>query len=108
MLSLSNPQSIFLNGLNTKYRGYVGGFGSGKTFVGCLDLLLFAGKYPGTRMGYFGPTYPAIRDIFFPTFEEAAGLLGFTVDIKEPNKEVHIYRDGKFYGTVICLSLIHI
>ena len=56
-------------------------------------------------MGYFGPTYPAIRDIFFPTFEEAAELLGFTVDIKESNKEVHIYRDGKFYGTVICRSM---
>ena len=27
MLSLSKPQSIFLNGLNTKYRAYVGGFG---------------------------------------------------------------------------------
>lgn len=105
MLSLSNPQSIFLNGLNTKYRGYVGGFGSGKTFVGCLDLLLFAGKHPGTRMGYFGPTYPAIRDIFFPTFEEAAAMLGFTCDIKESNKEVHIYRDGKYYGTVICRSM---
>mgnify|MGYP005991916933 FL=1 len=105
MLSLSNPQSIFLNGLNTKYRAYVGGFGSGKTFVGCLDLLIFFSKYPGTVQGYFGPTYPAIRDIFFPTFAEAAELMGFTVDTKESNKEVHVYRDGKFYGTVICRSM---
>ena len=105
MLSLSNPQSIFLNGLNTKYRAYVGGFGSGKTFVGCLDLLIFFSKHPGTVQGYFGPTYPAIRDIFFPTFAEAAELMGFTVDTKESNKEVHVYRDGKFYGTVICRSM---
>ena len=27
MLRLSNPQNIFLNGLNTKFRAYVGGFG---------------------------------------------------------------------------------
>lgn len=104
-IQLSNPQGIFLNGLNTKFRGYVGGFGSGKTFVGCLDLLQFFAAHPGTRQGYFGPSYPAIRDIFYPTFEEAAELLGFTVDIKESNKEVHVYRSGFYYGTVICRSM---
>ena len=104
-IKLSAPQGIFLNGMNTKYRAYVGGFGSGKTFVGCLDLITFMAKHPGTKTGYFGPTYPAIRDIFFPTFEEAANLLGFTVDIKETNKEVHLYRLGRYYGTVICRSM---
>ena len=102
---LSAPQGIYLNGMKSKYRGYVGGFGSGKTFIGCVDLIVFMGKHPGTRVGYFGPTYPAIRDIFYPTFEEAAHLLGFTVDIKETNKEVHLYRCGNYYGTVICRSM---
>ena len=68
MPELSAPQGIFLNGLNTKFRAYVGGFGSGKTFVGCLDLLTFAAQHPGTVQGYFGATYPSIRDIFYPTF----------------------------------------
>lgn len=102
---LSYPQHVFLNELSTKFRAYVGGFGSGKTFVGCLDLLNFFAKHPGTRQGYFGPTYPAIRDIFYPTFEEAAEMLGFTVEIREANKEVHIYRGRKYYGTVICRSM---
>jgi hypothetical protein len=105
MLSLSNPQGIFLNGLNTKYRAYVGGFGSGKTFVGCLDLLNFALKHPKTRQGYFAPTFPDIRDIFFPTIEEAAHMLGFTVDIKVGNKEVELYRGRAWYGTIICRSM---
>ena len=105
MSELSYPQHVFLNGLDTKFRAYVGGFGSGKTYVGCLDLLNFFGKHPGTRQGYFGPSYPAIRDIFYPTFEEAAYSLGFTVDIKESNKEIHVYRNGKYYGTVICRSM---
>lgn len=104
-LNISAPQNVFLNGLNTKYRAYVGGFGSGKTFVGCMDLLIFFGQNPRTRQGYFGTSYPAIRDIFFPTFEEAAELMGFTVDIKESNKEVHVYRNGFYYGTVICRSM---
>lgn len=104
-ISLSAPQGLFLDGMKSKYRAYVGGFGSGKTFVGCLDLIKFMGEHPGTRTGYFGPTYPAIRDIFYPTFEEAAHLMGFTVDIKETNKEVHLYRCGRYYGTVICRSM---
>ena len=105
MPTLSAPQDIFLNGLKTKYRAYVGGFGSGKTFVGCVDLLTFFGKHPGTVQGYFGISYPSMRDIFYPTFEEAAHMMGFTVVIREANKEAHVYRNGFYYGTVICRSM---
>lgn len=105
MLSLSAPQSIFLNNLNTKYRGYVGGYGSGKTFIGCIDQLIFAGQYPKTLQGYFAPSYPAIRDIYYPTFDEAAHMMGFNTIIREANKEVHIYRNGGYYGTIICRSM---
>jgi len=105
MLQLSNPQGIFLNGLNTKFRSYVGGFGSGKTFVGCMDLLTFALAHPGIIQGYFAPTYPSIRDIFYQVFDEVATMLGFRTDIKEANKEVHIYRGSVYYGTIICRSM---
>lgn len=102
---LSNPQNIFLNGLNTKYRAYVGGFGSGKTYVGCLDLLMFAMQNPKTVQGYFGPSYGAIRDIFYPTFEEAALSLGFRCDIKVGSKEIDLYFGRAYYGTIICRSM---
>jgi len=105
MPSLNAPQDIFINKLNTKYRAFVGGFGSSKTFSGCLDLLIFAGKNPKTRQGYFAPTYSDIKDIFFPTIEEAAQMMGFTVDIKVGNKEVHLYRGRLYYGTIICRSM---
>jgi hypothetical protein len=75
---LSAPQHLFLDpihGLDTKFRAYVGGFGSGKTFVGCIDLLKFFGEHPKTTQGYFGVSYPSIRDIFYPTFEEAAEMV---------------------------------
>lgn len=103
-LRVSAPQGVFLNRLNTKFRAYVGGFGSGKTFVGCLDALLFAGTHPGTIQGYFAPTYRDIRDTFWPTMDEAAELLGFTLKIKRADKEVHIYRGRVFYGVIICRS----
>ena len=105
MPKISAPQNIFLNHLNTKYRAYVGGFGSGKTFVGCMDLLTFFGQHPKTVQGYFGISYSAIRDIFYPTLREACELMGFKADIKEGNKECHIYRNGCYYGTIICRSM---
>lgn len=106
-MNLSAPQYTFLRELDTKYRAYVGGFGSGKTFVGCVDLLLFAGEHPRVTQGYFAPTYGAIRDIFYPTFEEAAHMLGYTVEVNFSNKEVHLYRGPRFYGTIICRSMDH-
>lgn len=104
-LAISASQDVFLNRLNTKYRAFVGGFGSAKTFSGCLDLLLFASEHPGTRQGYFAPTYPDIRDIFWPTIEEAAALIGFRTEVNSGNKEVHLYRGRVYYGTVICRSM---
>lgn len=104
-LSLSKPQEVFLQGLNTKFRSYVGGFGSGKTFVGCLDLLLFAGEHPNVAQGYFAPTYRDIRDTFWPTIEEAGDLLGFRVVVRKADKEVHLYRGKLYYGVIICRSM---
>lgn len=104
-LSLSEPQAVFLRGLDTKFRAYVGGFGSGKTFVGCLDLLMFAGEHPGIAQGYFAPTYRDIRDTFWPTIEEAGEMLGFRVVVRRADKEVHLYRGRSYYGVIICRSM---
>lgn len=104
-LTVSAPQGIFLNELGTKFKGYVGGFGSGKTFVGCLDLALFAGAHPKTAQGYFAPTYRDIRDTFWPTMDEAATLLGFTAKIRKADKEVALYRGRAYYGTIVCRSM---
>jgi hypothetical protein len=104
-LSLSEPQAIFLRSLPTKFRAFVGGFGSGKTFVGGLDLALFAGEHPGLVQGYFAPTYRDIRDTFWPTMDEAAHALGFRTKIKASDKEVEFYRGKVYYGNVICRSM---
>lgn len=104
-LSLSEPQAVYLRGLNTKFRAFVGGFGSGKTFVGGLDLSLFAGRHPGLVQGYFAPTYRDIRDTFYPTIDEAAFELGFSTRVKSADKEVSFHRGKTYYGTVICRSM---
>lgn len=56
-------------------------------------------------MGYFAPTYPQIRDIFFPTIEEVASDWGLRVSIKEANKEVDFYSGRNYRGTTICRSM---
>ena len=96
---------MFLSGLDTKFRAFVGGFGSGKTFVGCLDDCLFAGANPKTVQGYFAPTYRDIRDTLWPTMDEAATLLGFTMKLKKADKEFDLYRGKVYYGTTICRSM---
>lgn len=104
-IKLSYPQNVFLNGLKTKNTAYVGGFGSGKTFVACLKLLIYIGRFPKQTWGFWAPSFPLIRDVFYPTFEEAASLMGFRVDINVGNKEAHVYRGSIYYGTVICRSM---
>lgn len=104
MLRLSEPQAVFLN-LPTKFRAFVGGYGSGKSFVGGVDLTRFAMEHPGYLQGYFAPTYRDIRDIFYPTIGEISEKFGITADIKTGDKEVTLRTGRKYYGTIICRSM---
>lgn len=78
---------------------------SGKTFVGCVDLLTFASRYPKVNQGYFSISYPAIRDIFYPTLEECAHMMGFRIRVNKSEKAVSLFRGGFYYGTIICRSM---
>ena len=62
--TLNVPQANFLQ-LPNKFRAFVAGFGSGKTWVGCSSLCDKSWSFPKVPLGYFAPTYPQIRDIFF-------------------------------------------
>lgn len=104
MPTLNVPQSKFL-ALEAKYRAFVAGFGSGKTWVGCAGLCAHAWEWPRINAGYFAPSFPQIRDIFYPTIEEVAHDWGLRVDIKESNKEVDFYSGRQYRTTVICRSM---
>lgn len=104
MPRLNEPQAAFLQ-MPHKFRAFVGGFGSGKTWVGCGSLCRHAWEHPRIPAGYFAPTYPQIRDIFYPTIEEVAHDWGLRTDITESNKEVHLYAGRQYRGTIICRSM---
>ena len=102
--TLNIPQAKFL-AMPHKFKAFVAGFGSGKTWVGCSDLAKHFWEHPGVDVGYFAPTYPQIRDIFYPTVEEALEPWGFSVKIRESNKEVDVFQRNIKRGTVICRSM---
>ena len=102
--TLNEPQKRFLD-LPHKYRAFVAGFGSGKTWVGCAAICKHAYKWPKINVGYFAPTYGHIRDIFYPTIEEVAADWGLNVKIHLANKEVDIYVGRHYRMTVLCRSL---
>lgn len=104
LATFNKPQARFLE-LETKFRAFVGGYGSGKTWVGCGSQIIHMIEHPRVPLGYFAPTYPQIRDIYFPTIDEVAYSFGMRADVKESNKEVHIYRGSKYYGTSIARSM---
>ena len=104
MPSLNSPQYEFTQ-LPNKFRAFVAGFGSGKTWVGCANLCLHFFKNPNVPAGYFAPTYSQIRDIFYPTIEEVAEDWGLECDVQVSHKEVHLSLNGERIGTIICRSM---
>lgn len=103
-VSLNNPQTDFIE-LPHKFRAFVAGFGGGKTWVGSTAMGLRYYSAPRVNQAYYAPTYPHIRDIFFPTIDEVAHGLNLRVEIKEANKEVHFYSGPTYRGTTICRSM---
>ena len=104
MPTLNRPQARFLQ-LPHKYRAFVAGFGSGKTWVGCAAQAKHSWEHPRIHAGYFAPTYGHIRDIFYPTIEEVAEDWGLTCKINEGNKEVHLFSGRRYRNTILCRSL---
>jgi len=105
-LNLNIPQNDFYH-MDKPFRAFVAGYRGGKTFLGCVRLCTLALEYPGIRLGYFAPTYPQIRDIFYSTIGDVAELLGMQVDIKTSNNEVSLYFHGDLHAVVKCRSMEH-
>lgn len=75
-------------------RGFVGGRGAGKSFIGALDLLRRARSGRLYLVG--GPTYPQLRDTSWRTFREVAGDLNRLVEerISPPLQMTITTEDG--------------
>ncbi len=112
MIKLNKPQGEFLS-VTEPFRAYVGGYRAGKTFVGCVRLWQLACAHPSIKLGYFAPTYPHIRDIFYTTMEEVAELYSdhagghCSVKVLKAEHIVKMYVNGELLATVMCKSMEH-
>lgn len=99
MIELTESQGKFIK---SEYRNsaFVGGYGSGKTFVGILKLVREKLRQPGTNMAYYMPTYPLIRDVAFPRISEMFDQMGIKYRLNETHKE--FITD---YGSIIMRSM---
>lgn len=101
---MNDPQARFMS-MRQKFRAFVGGFGSGKTWTISSALCGHAYAHIGVPCGYFAPTYGHIRDIFYPTVEEVAEQWGLTASIKQGVHEVTLHRGRRVLSTIICRSM---
>lgn len=104
VFTLNKPQYEFLS-LPHKFKAYVAGFGSGKTYVGCAGMCAHFYEHPRINQGYFAPSYSLIRDIFYPTIQEVAELMGLRAKVKKGNHEVEIYSGKLYRGIIHCRSM---
>lgn len=102
--TLNLPQAEFL-ALDRKFKLFVAGFGSGKTWAGGAGLCKHAWEFPRVNAGYFAPTFPLIRDVFYPTIDEVAFDWGLRAKVTQSNKEVHLYSGRQYRTTIICRSM---
>lgn len=103
-IELSRPQLEFLS-LQDRFAAFVGGYGSGKSFVGACFLIGAHHQFPRTKTGYFGPSYRNIKDVFHPTIEQVSDLHGYTTRVRVSDNEIDLYRGKIYTGTIICRSL---
>ena len=61
----------------SKYSALVAGYGSGKTTAFCIRALKECGRNAGKRILLAEPTYPMVRDVLQPTFEQVLRESGF-------------------------------
>jgi len=73
-ISLHQAQAEF-RASNALYRGFVGGIGSGKTWVGAYDMLVRASQQQGLYAVY-APTYVMLRDVSYRAFRGIGSQLG--------------------------------
>lgn len=86
ILKLSKPQLIFC-ATKSKYPGFVGGLGSGKTHAGITRAVSKKLQYPSCNVGYYLPTYDLVRQIGYPRFEDYLTRLGIPYTLNKSDHE---------------------
>jgi hypothetical protein len=88
--------------LKSKFRGYSGPVGSGKTLWLCDHLIYLAGRNEG-RVGLLGaPTYPMLRDASLRTMFERLETYDVRFDHKKSENNIYLKDVG---STILCRAV---
>ena len=87
--AIRNAKPATINLLN-----YVGGLGSGKTFIGALMLAAYVASYPNSKLLMIAPTLALVRDNTFQKAKEFLKTLEITVDSINKEKTLFITSNG--------------
>lgn len=96
-LRVHQAQKAFLDS-QAPIRGFVGGRGSGKTWIGALDILLRA--QPNRLYGIYAPTYTMLRDATLRMLVDLGEQLHF---ITQVNRSEMVVRLGNG-AEIVCRS----
>ena len=95
-IHLTKPQSEFFTS-TAEYVAAVAGLGSGKTKVAVDSIMATKIKYPTVDLAYYAPTYPLIRDIFYPKVSAWLDEAGMRYKINKAENTVHVHGLGVIY-----------
>ncbi len=85
VISLHPAQQAFIDS-PALYRGFVGGRGAGKSFIGSFDMILRA--QPARLYGVYAPTYPMLRDSSWRSFMAMGRQLKYVKSINKSEMRV--------------------
>lgn len=101
-IALSKPQAEFFAS-QAKSTAAVAGFGAGKTDVALYRMFTTMFQNPGNDMLYLAPTFPLIKDIWYPKAEEF--LIENKVGYRINRGDNTIVLPG--IGSVFCRTMEH-
>ncbi len=84
-------QRDFVSDTSHRITGYIGGFGSGKSYALARKLIWLGMLNPGTTLMACEPSFPMIRTVFIPAMDEALESLNISFTFRaSPQPEYQI------------------
>ena len=101
-IELSEPQAEFFAS-KAKSVACVAGFGSGKTDIALYRMFSTMFEYPGNDMLYLAPTFPLVRDIWYPKVESFLEDMDVSYHINKADHTIYVHGAG----SVFCRTMEH-
>ena len=97
-------QRKFLEDEKHRIIGYLGGFGSGKSFALCAKAIVLGMQNPGTTAMVAEPSFPMIRTVFIPAMDDALARWDIDYDFRVSPQPEYILKLPTGNVKILCQS----